>query len=162
MKPLRLLLALIGLFLVLVAGTFALTGPAPAPQADLRTTAELQGSGALDGKTFKSKLGPLGQPADVEDTLVFANGLFLSSECERLCNFPARPYFVRNKNDGIEFISETRCPNKEATLVWRGTIENDVIKGEFTWVSSRWYWTYEQTFWFEGVLSDEATSTKNS
>jgi len=162
MKPLRSLLALVGLFSVLVAGTFALTGPAPVPQANLQVTAELQGSGALDGMIFKGKLGPMGQPADVEDTLVFANGLFLSSECERRCNFPARPYFVRNINDGIEFISETRCPDKDATLVWRGTIENDVIKGEFTWVSSRWYWTYEKTFWFEGVLSEEAASTQSS
>jgi len=160
MKLLRLSLALGALFSVLIGGTFALTASESLTPANVQATAELQGSGVLDGRTFTSRLGPVGRPASVEDTLTFANGLFLSAECERRCSFPARPYYVRNKGDSIEFISETRCPDKDATLVWRGNIENDVIKGEFTWVSSRWYWTYEQTFWFEGVAAEKIAATK--
>ena len=42
------------------------------------------GSGALDGLRFSGQVGPLGKPGDVNDSFVFAEGLF-----NVLCNpFP--------------------------------------------------------------------------
>lgn len=104
--------------------------------------------------TFSGDVGPLGKPANVRDLLVFAKGTFVSKECERRCGYPAAPYFVRRVGDTTEFISETRCPDKDATIVWRGTVDDDTIKGVFTWTTSRWYWTIEKEFWFEGTLAD--------
>jgi len=115
------------------------------------------GFGILDGMTFASELGPEGKPSDVKDTLVFADGLFVSMECERRCNYPARPYFVRQNGDKIEFVSETRCPDKDARIVWHGTVEDDTISGTFTWTVARWYWTIEKEFWFEGTLAEPDT-----
>ena len=105
---------------------------------------------------FLSKLGPSGKPADVEDRLVFANGSFVSMECDRRCGYPPGPYFVRQVGNKIEFVSENQCIHKNATLSWRGTIENGVIKGRILWTSERWYWTIERELWFEGTLVESA------
>jgi len=106
----------------------------------------------LDGMTFIAALGPDGQPKDVEDRFVFANGTFVSKECELRCEYPARPYFVRKAGDKVEFLSETKCPYKDATIVWRGTVEGDAIQGVATWTIKRWYWSIEKKYEFSGRL----------
>ena len=157
-RTIHLVFGLIALFAVLAGATFALTAPStPSPDA-MRPTAELRGAGVLDGMTFIAQLGPAGKPANVEDELVFDDGLFVSVQCEQRCNYPARPYFARRKDALVQFISETRCPNKDAKLVWRGEFDGRTLKGTFTWTTSRWYWTLEKTFWFEGVLSEKSAS----
>jgi len=118
--------------------------------------ADISGSGMLDGMSFSSKLGPAGKPADVDDILVFQNGMFVSKECEIRCNYPARPYYVRPLGDKIAFISETRCPDKDAKIVWRGTVDQEKIQGVYTWTISRWYWTVEKEFWFSGNLTQQS------
>jgi hypothetical protein len=130
-------------------------------QAERVEAIDLGGSGILDGMTFASEIGPEGKPADVKDTLVFANGLFISTKCERDCNYPARPYFVRQVGDKMQFVSETRCPDKDAEIVWRGTVDEETIRGTFTWTVARWYWTIEKEFWFEGTLAEPGSPVAN-
>ncbi|NNC99347.1 MAG: hypothetical protein HKN85_04115 [Gammaproteobacteria bacterium] len=118
-------------------------------------------SGPLDGLTFRGALGPDGKPKDTPDTFVFENGTFVSKECELKCQYPARPYFVRTNGGKTEFVSETHCPYKDASIVWRGTVDGDRIEGKSTWIVKRWYWTVENTFEFEGKLVDKSlTSVK--
>ncbi len=107
---------------------------------------------SLDGMTFTAALGPDGKLKDVEDRFVFANGTFVSKECELRCEYPARPYFVRMSGDGTEFLSETKCPYKDATIVWRGTVKGDAIEGVATWTIKRWYWSIEKKYSFSGKL----------
>ena len=148
----------IGTALAVLGGGWLLFSEFQRPvQAERVEAIDPSGSGILDGMTFASELGPDGKPADVMDTLVFANGLFVSAECERRCNYPAHPYFVRQNGDKIEFLSETRCPDKDAKIVWRGTVDEDTIQGTFTWTVARWYWTIEKEFWFKGTLAEPAT-----
>ncbi len=109
-------------------------------------------AGPLDGLAFVGMLGPSGKPKDIADRFVFENGTFVSKECELNCSYPARPYFTRIDGERVEFISETRCPYKDATITWRGTVENGRISGSSTWIARRWYWTVESTFEFEGEL----------
>ena len=118
--------------------------------------------GPLDGLTFRGAVGPDGKPKDISDTFVFENGTFVSKECELRCKYPARPYFVRTSGNKTEFISETKCPYKDAKIVWRGTVEGDSIKGKSTWVVKRWYWTVENTFEFEGKLVEKSLSSANT
>lgn len=142
----------LGVLLMGLAGGWVVFSQTIHPiQVEQPRLSEIGGTAALDGMTFSSDLGPLGKPADVKDTLIFANGTFLSTECYKQCGYPAAPYFVRRFGDKIEFVSESRCPNTDATLVWRGTVDNGSIKGRFHWKSSRWYWTIEKEFWFEGT-----------
>ena len=115
--------------------------------------------GPLDGMTFSGALGPDGKPKDIPDSFVFENGTFVSKECELRCKYPARPYFVRTNGDRIEFISETKCPYKDAKIIWRGTIEGNTIKGKSTWVIKRWYWSVENSFEFEGKLASKPAAT---
>jgi len=148
----------VGGLLAILAGGWLLLSPAAMPvQAENVDSADVAGSGFLDGMSFAAELGPLGKPADLEDTLVFANGTFVSTECEKRCQYPARPYFIRHVGDKVEFVSETECPYKDAKIVWRGTVEDGTIKGVFTWTTVRWYWTIEKEFAFEGTLVGGAT-----
>jgi len=117
--------------------------------------AAVTAAGILDGMTFSGELGPLDKPAYVKDTLVFKDGTFVSTECEKNCNYPARPYYTRQVGDKIEFISETRCPYKDAKIVWRGTVGNGNIEGTYTWTIARWYWTVNKDFRFSGTLAKQ-------
>ena len=143
--------------LAAIGAWYALAG-APGREApadvDLKRFA---GAGPLDGKVFTGQLGPTGKPADVADTWVFSRGMFVSKECERRCNYPPRPYFTRLANGKTEFFSETRCPGKDAKLVWRGTVANGRVEGVMTWTVSRWYWTIEKQFSFSGLVRDRAS-----
>ncbi len=130
------------------------TASASADESDAATSS----SGPLDGMIFVGMLGPDGKPRDVADTFVFENGTFVSKECELRCKYPARPYFVRRDGDKTLFISETQCPYKDARIIWRGTVDGDTIRGESTWIVKRWYWTYEDTFEFEGRLAPATTA----
>ncbi len=159
MKRTKLLLALGGLIMVVVLGTFAATAPPTSVEAMPANAALRSGSGPLDGRVFLSMLGQEGKPGDIEDELIFEDGMFVSTECERRCNYPASPYFVRHRENALEFFSESRCPHKDATIVWRGVVEDGVIKGESTWTLKRWYWTVEKKFWFEGELAEQAVAS---
>jgi hypothetical protein len=86
--------------------------------------------------------------------------MFISKECERRCGYTEGIYWVRSGEDGIEVMSETTCPDSDATIVWHGTVKGDKIEGTFTWTSERWYWTIEKEFWFNGKLVE--TSTVNT
>jgi len=134
---------------VITTGVFA-SDPADSAGQSVR--------GPLDGMTFSGALGPDGQPKDTADVFVFENGTFVSKECELRCKYPAKPYFVRVNGDKTEFISETRCPYKDAKIIWRGTVDGDRIAGRSTWVVKRWYWTVENTFEFEGKLVPAGSS----
>ena len=134
----------------------------PAQVVRSETLEEVTGSALLDGMTFSGELGPLGKPADVQDTLVFADGTFVSTECDRRCGYPPAPYFVRRVEDKIEFTSESQCLHKDATLVWRGTVDDGTIKGRLRWSAHRWYWTIEKEFWFEGTLVKTAAPVASS
>jgi hypothetical protein len=119
-------------------------------------------SGPLDGLVFVGELGPEGKPRDVSDTFVFDNGTFVSKECELRCKYPPRPYFVRVDGARTEFISETKCPYKDAWITWRGTVEGDTVRGKATWVVKRWYWTIEDTYEFEARLVTDSAVSANS
>ena len=108
------------------------------------------GEGPLDGMTFAVAL--------FEDPRQdFADGTFVSKECEIRCKYPARPYFVRASEGGTEFVSETKCPYKNAWITWRGRYEDGKISGVATWRLERWYWTVEREIAFAGELANQST-----
>jgi len=156
-------LLVINLMLVSLFILWPISSLASDPEKDdLVDASEAVGSEILDGMTFIGELGLKGRPADVKDTFVFEDGNFVSKECEKTCRFPARPYFIRHVGDTIEFISETRCPDKDAKIVWQGIVDGETIKGMFHWTSKRWYWTIEKDFWFEGTLIENTPPTIGS
>ena len=125
----------IGLLVVLLLSPAGVASAGDISAAEPR--AEEVVSGPLDGMVFEGALGPDGKPKDTPDSFVFANGTFVSKECELRCKYPARPYYVRVNGGKTEFISETRCPYKDARIVWRGTVVGDRITGKSTWTVKR-------------------------
>lgn len=121
------------------------------------------GRGPLDGLVFGGMLGPAGKPKDVEDVFVFEGGTFVSKECELRCDYPARPYEATRTESGWSFTSTTRCPYKDATIVWTGTVTGDRISGVATWTMRRWYWTQTRDFTFEARLgaAEDISLTSN-
>ena len=148
-----------GVFAILGVAALVLVGPVGLDSGQTSPVTESASvsktaNGVLDGMTFKGRLGPSGATPDVEDQWVFDNGMFVSQECERRCSYPPRPYFSRQVGTSTEFISVTECPGKDATIVWRGSVEGTSIRGVATWTMERWYWTIERTFAFEGERVD--------
>lgn len=147
---------------IMAGGWFFLSRSADPVMAEITDTTKTDGNGPLDGMTFVAELGLNGKPKDIKDTFVFANGTFLSKECEFRCKYPARPYFVRKNGKMTQFLSETKCPYKDAKITWRGTIDGDTVKGTSTWTIKRWYWTVENTFEFAGTLVNQSAPVSNT
>lgn len=111
----------------------------------------------LDGKVFEGEFGMVGkQEARGTDSWTFQEGMFASENCIE-CGFPESPYWVAFKEDETTFRASTQCPVSDATITWRGTIEDGRIEGVYTWTKERWYWTIEKEFWFRGTLKDPAS-----
>jgi hypothetical protein len=144
--------------MVIAGGWFLASNPTKPVRAQDVEAAQTGGSGILDGMTFSGQVTIKGEPLDVIERWVFAHGAFESSECSLRCIYPRAPYFVRQLGEAIEFISESRCIDKDAKIVWQGTIEHGTAKGTMTWTISRWYWTIEKKFRFEGTLTERAAS----
>jgi len=156
LSRIKILLYLAVLVAVVMAGWLGLSSTSNTVVASIIEPTDDTGAGPLDGLNFSGELGLSGQPKDIKNSFVFANGTFLSKECEFRCKYPASPYFVRSNGDMTEFVSESRCPYKDAKTIWRGTVKDDIIKGTSTWTVKRWYWTIEDTFEFEGRLAKQS------
>lgn len=141
--------------LLILPGLDARAGDMHQVRANVSTTAPQ----ILDGKTFLGGMGPLGKPKIASDSWVFANGTFMSKQCEK-CGFPRGQYRVKKKHDGVHFIAETPCPRTDARITWRGKVDKEGrIEGVYTWRHTRWYRTIEKQFWFKGTLSASAKAS---
>ena len=147
-----------GLLIFAVGGWIVFSNTGPFAKEELVDISKLHGKGVLDGMIFKSELGPIGKPPDIKDDLIFKDGMFVSVQCERQCNYPAQPYFVREKDGEIQFVSETKCLTKDAKLVWRGSVKGNTIEGILEWTANRWYWTVQKEFWFKGTIKKASES----
>jgi hypothetical protein len=156
-------LLVMSLMLLSLSSVWSISSWASGPKGeDQVDSSNAVSSELLDEMTFIGEVCPKGQPADVKDTVVFKDGSFVSKKCAEMCKYPASPYFIRHVGNAIEFISETRCTDKDAKIVWRGTVDGEKIKGVFHWTSNRWYWTVEKEFWFEGTLVENNASAIGS
>ncbi len=136
-----------GVAAALLCMVFSLALAKPAVAADAEAVRS-----ALDGKTYQSRLGIRGQPADIDDLLVFEDGEFVSEECERRCGYAKVEYWVRAQDDAIQMRADVPCTESGAVMYWRGTVRGDEIEGSILWVNKRWYWTFEKELWFKGRL----------
>ena len=82
--------------------------------------------GKLDGKTFKVTITEPDKKT-YGDTLVFKNGSFDSTECQKYGFKPAA-----YTGDGGSFSATAKSDN-EGTMEWSGTIKRDQISGKTVW-----------------------------
>ena len=140
--------------MVVAGGWFLASNPTKPVRAQDVEAAQTGGSDILDGMTFSGQVTVNGKLLDVIDKWVFAHGTFESTECSNRCNYPRASYFVRDVGEAVEFVSESRCLDKDAKIVSRGTVDNGTVKGTMTWTFSRWYWSIEKEFEFAGTLTE--------
>lgn len=111
---------------------------------DLAVPAGEWGAGTqLDGLSFNivgqvSDGGP-----DQEDVIVFRDGTFQSVDCEEYCNFGWTDYQTKTVGDVLHFTVTAICPTAPHTVVWYGTVVDEVITLDVTWTTRRWYWTHQ-------------------
>jgi hypothetical protein len=106
----------------------------------------------LDGKTFVAQSGEKGKQASNKDTIVFRDGRFLSEGCSPF-GFKDAPYQATVDGAAIRFHTETHSPT-HGTMVWDGTVKDNVIEATSVWTRERWYWKIKKEYWYRGQMKE--------
>jgi hypothetical protein len=106
----------------------------------------------LDGKTFTGLNGEKGSNLDPDEAeeIVFANGRFISTTCNRY-NFSDAAYSASEIGNEIHFHAVTLSPT-HGKIEWRGIVRGDEAEMTFIWTKERWYWDTYREYWFKGSL----------
>jgi len=91
----------------------------------------LASAGSLDGKSFAGETGEKGKTKGDKDTLVFTEGRFRSSACDRY-GFGDAPYAVR-QDGGKTVVTAETTSKKEGTMTWTLTVDGDALTGVTMW-----------------------------
>lgn len=86
--------------------------------------------GALDGKRFEGVFIERGKTRGDADTLVFKDGRFRSTACDRF-GYADAPYRATPLADGIAFEAETQSA-KYGTLAWKGLVRHGKLDATAT------------------------------
>jgi hypothetical protein len=86
----------------------------------------------LDGRQFDGVVLECGKTAGDADSLIFSNGRFRSTACDRY-EYGDGAYSVQANGDAIAFSAETESP-KYGTLRWRGVVRGKRLDGTLTMV----------------------------
>ncbi len=85
----------------------------------------------LDGRTFSVELTETGKNEATTDELIFKDGTFFSTECEKYGFTPA-PYESKSKA-GVVMFKSTLTSGKEGKTEWEGAVTGDEISGTMFW-----------------------------
>lgn len=97
----------------------------------------------LDGASFFIN-SVLDNGAEGEtDTLVFADGKFMSMDCQEYCDFGFSDYQTWVEGDVVHFATVAKCPTAPHTVTWHGQVVGDQITVDLSWTTRRWYWTHQ-------------------
>lgn len=86
---------------------------------------------SLDGRSFLVELTETNNNEATKDELIFKDGTFFSTECEKHGFTPA-PYESKSKAGAVMFKS-TLTSVKEGKTEWEGSVNGDEITGTMFW-----------------------------
>jgi len=86
----------------------------------------------LDGRSFHGIVLEAGKTEGDADTLLFADGRFRSTACDRY-DYGDGAYTARRDGDRIHFEAETESP-RWGRLQWQGTVSGPRLDGTLTMV----------------------------
>jgi hypothetical protein len=89
-------------------------------------------SAVLDGRSFEGVVLESGKTSGDADTLIFAQGRFRSTACDRW-EYGDGPYTASATGDTIAFEAETESP-KYGKLLWKGFVRGRKLDGTLTMV----------------------------
>ncbi len=84
----------------------------------------------LDGRSFHGIVLEAGKTEGDADTLLFADGRFRSTACDRY-GYGDGAYTARRDGDRIHFDAETESPSS-GRLRWHGTVDGRRLDGTLT------------------------------
>lgn len=110
-------------------------------------------SGALDGRVYAGKIGPVEKP-DLNDSLHFDNGFFWSDICTR-CGFLPGAYTAEVTDAGVVFRGVLESDSR-GRFQYEGLAREDgTMDVTIHWQRKRWYWTSEREIAFRGTVAKE-------
>ena len=96
----------------------------------------------LDGKSFVGQMGEKGKTKGDKDTLVFKEGRFRSTACDKY-GFGDAPYAVKEDGGKMVVTVETTS-KKQGTMTWTLTVDGEALTGISMWKKGekapREYW----------------------
>ncbi|HXZ37335.1 MAG TPA: hypothetical protein VEL68_15035 [Thermodesulfobacteriota bacterium] len=101
----------------------------------------------LDGKVFAGELGKKGEKTGDKDDLIFKDGKFVSTACEKY-GFGAAPYLVAT-GEGNTTFEASADGGKDGTMKWKGAIKGDSLTATVVWSKPG---QPEQEFWYRGKM----------
>lgn len=90
--------------------------------------------GMLDGKQYQGVFLERGKTSGDADTLIFKDGRFRSTACDRY-GYSDAPYKATPQGDAVAFEAETESP-RYGKLVWKGIIRGDKLDATATMVQT--------------------------
>jgi hypothetical protein len=89
-------------------------------------------TGALDGRRFEGVVLERGKTSGDADSLVFSQGRFLSTACDRY-GYSDGAYTTSASGDALAFEAVTESP-KYGKLLWKGFVRGSKLDGTLTMV----------------------------
>ncbi len=86
---------------------------------------------SLDGRSFSVELTETGKNEATMDELIFKDGTFLSTGCEKY-GFTPSQYESKSKA-GVVMFKSTLTSGKEGKTEWEGAVTGDGISGTMFW-----------------------------
>ena len=86
----------------------------------------------LEGREFHGVVLECGKAAGDADTLIFSNGRFRSTACDRY-EYGDGPYTTKVSEEGVAFAAETESP-KYGKLRWHGVVRGRRLDATLTMV----------------------------
>lgn len=80
------------------------------------------GAGGLDGGRFEGVFIERGKTSGDADTLIFKDGRFRSTACDRY-GYSDAPYKATAAGEGMQFEAETESP-RYGKLLWKGVVRD--------------------------------------
>jgi hypothetical protein len=96
------------------------------------TEPALAQAAVLDGRSFEGVVLERGKTSGDADTLIFDNGRFRSTACDRY-GYADGPYRTSVSGDAVAFEAETESP-KYGKLLWKGVVRGPKLDGTLTMV----------------------------
>jgi len=104
-------------------------------------------AGALDGKAFAATVGEAGKPSGEKDELIFKDGKFRSTACDRY-GFRVAPYTTTTGPTGSTAFDATTVSPKEGKIHWQGQVRGDAVAGTYVWTKLG---QKDIHYWFKGT-----------
>lgn len=102
------------------------------PRHALAVAPTTGGRDPLDGRTFDGIVVECGKTSGDADSLIFANGRFRSTACDRY-QYGDAPYSTSVDGESVTFTAETESP-KYGQLRWHGVVRGKRLDGTLTMV----------------------------